>query len=90
MLNAGWRCCGLMRGSWLPGMLRPRAMAVAVQLPVRVRNTRSVTDTSSGIRAAVPGDIGEILTAGHLAAPLVHAPGAAFECGCGHGRHLQG
>jgi hypothetical protein len=53
------------RRQLLAGMGR---RAVAAQLPVRVRNTGSVTESSSGIRAAVPGDIGEIMKAGHLAA----------------------
>ena len=55
----------MCRRQLLAGMNRS---AVAVQLPVRVRNTGSVADTSSGIRAAIPGDIGEIMKVDHLAA----------------------
>ncbi len=55
----------MRRRQLLAGMDR---RAAAVQLPVRVRNTGSVAESSSGIRAAVPGDIGEILKVDHLAA----------------------
>jgi GNAT superfamily N-acetyltransferase len=54
----------MCRRQLLAGMDR---RAAAVQLPVRVRNTGSVADSSRGIRAAVPGDISEILKVDHLA-----------------------
>jgi len=54
-------CCRQLLPAWIGGQW-------PFSCPVRVRNTGSVTDTSSGIRAAVPGDIGEILKVDHLAA----------------------